>query len=187
MKSRFWLSLAQIGVLVLATSIGAVSENPKDMNFHGLINDYTPSTAGGWEIRGVWSLKVNADSGTADFSAALDMEHSDLGVPNGNLADPKARNAHTHHVSLTGGTITPIANGFRVTGAAIITGNGVFPPPFGSSSTVQIDLTGGNSVPFSNIQITFGGSAVGHFGAQPVNGVVHVRADSDDKGDSDER
>jgi hypothetical protein len=68
--------------------------------------------------------------------------------------------------------VTPLANGFQVTGAATITGNGNFPPPFGGSSTLQINITGGNSVAFSNIQLTLTGDAAAHFGSQPVNGVV---------------
>ena len=39
---------------------------------------------------------------------------------------------------------------------------------------MQIDITGGNTVAFSNIKLTFGGDAVAHFGAQPVNGVVRT-------------
>lgn len=102
------------------------------------------------------------------------MVRSDLGVTlnNGDLNDPKARNAHTHHVTLVDGVVTPLSNGFRVTGNAIITGNGMFPPPFGGNSTLQIDIIGGNSVPLSNIKLTFSGDAATHFGSQAVNGVV---------------
>ena len=59
-----------------------------------------------------------------------------------------------------------------VTGPATITGNGKFPPPFGTASTLQIDVVGGNSVAFSNVKFTFGGDAAKHFGTQPVNGVI---------------
>jgi hypothetical protein len=142
-----------------------------------LISDYTPqSVSGPWEVRGQWSLKVKGESGTADFTAAVAMVRSDLGVtlsaPGGSLNDPKARNAHTHHITLVDGTVTPITNGFRVIGKARITGNGIYPPPFGQSSTLQIDIIGGNSVAFSNIKLTFGGDAAAHFGSQPINGVV---------------
>jgi hypothetical protein len=171
MKSKaFWL-VAHIGVLVLAVSIGALAQTPTLMNFRGLINDYTPaSVSGPWEVRGQWSLKVKGDSGTADFSAALTMVRSDLGVTD--LNSPAARNAHTHHITVVDGTVTPLTNGFRVSGPATITGNGNYPPPFGGSSTLQIDIVGGNSVAYSNIKLTFGGDAAGHFGSQVVNGVV---------------
>jgi hypothetical protein len=176
MKNKgFWL--AQIAVIVLAASIGALAQTPTSVNLSGVINDYTPANvAGPWEVRGTWSLSVRA-TGTASFSAALTMEHSDQGVllsGGGDLNNPAARSAHTHHLTLVNGTVTPIAGGFRVTGPATITANGKFPPPFGASSTLQIDVIGGNSVAFSNIKITLSGDAAAHFGSQPVNGVVQI-------------
>jgi hypothetical protein len=174
MKSKGFWWMAQLGVL-LAMSIGALAQTPTQVKFSGLFNDYTPASVGGpWEVRGEWSLTVKGDSGKADFSAALTMARSDLGVTlnNGNLNTPASRNAHTHHLNLVDGTVTPLANGFRVTGPPTITGNGNYPPPFGANSTVQIDITGGNTVTFSNIKLTFAGDAAAHFGSQPVNGVV---------------
>ncbi|MCU1271738.1 MAG: hypothetical protein JWN74_3032 [Acidobacteriaceae bacterium] len=163
MRSKgFWL-VAQIGVL-LVISMGALAQAPTQAKLSGLFNDYTPATSGAWEVRGEWSLRVKGDSGTADFSAALTM----------GLSTPTARNAHTHHITLVDGVVTSLTNGFRVTGTATITGNGSYPPPFGGSSTVQIDITGGNTVAYSNIKLTFGGDAVAHFGPQPVNGVVRT-------------
>ena len=173
MKSRaFWL-VARIGVLVLAVSIGTLAQTPKHVKFSGLINDYTPASVGGpWEVRGEWSLKVQGEAGKADFSAVLTMVRSDYWVlAHGNPDDPTGRVPHTHHVSLVDGEVTPIPNGFRVSGPATITGNGS-PAPFGPSSTLQIDITGGSSIAFSNIKLTFGGDAAGHFGVQPLDGVV---------------
>ena len=174
MRSRWWL-VAQLLVVLLA-GFGAAAQNGTPQRLGGTISDYTPASGGGpWEVRGHWSLHMHGDSGTADFTAAVAMVHSDLGVTmssNPNLNDPKARNAHTHHISVLGGTVTLIPNGFRVSGPATVTANGAFPPPFGPSSTLQIDITGGNSVAFSNIALTFGGQAAGHFGANPINGVV---------------
>jgi hypothetical protein len=103
------------------------------------------------------------------------MERSDMGVMlsgGGNLNSAPACNAHTHHITLVDGTVTPILNGFRVSGPAMITGNGAFPAPFGPSSTLQIDITGGNSVIFSNIKVTFWGDAATHFGLNALGGVV---------------
>jgi hypothetical protein len=176
MKSKgFWWT-AQIGVLLMAISIGTLAQTPTQVRFRGTINDFTPASVGGpWEISGQWSLVVKGDSGKADFSAALTMVRSDLGVMlhgGGDLDSPAQRNAHTHHITLMDGTVTPLANGFRVSGTATITGNGSFPPPFGGSSTLQVDIVGGNNVPFSNIKLTFGGNATTHFGSQFVNGVV---------------
>jgi hypothetical protein len=176
MKSEGFWGAVQIGALVVAASIGGLAQTPRETHFRGTISDYTPQSVGGpWEVRGLWSLKVKGDSGTADFSAALTMVRSDMGVMlsgGGDLNSAKQRNAHTHHITLVDGTVTPLTNGFRVTGTATITGNGAFPPPFGPDSTVQIDITGGNSVTFSNIQLTMGGDAAMHFGTNPINGVV---------------
>jgi hypothetical protein len=174
-SKRFW-RLATIGVVVLAVGISALAQTSTPTNLRGVINDYTPAgSSGPWEVRGQWSLHVNGLSGMANFSAALTMVRSDLGVMvngGGDLNSPVERNAHTHHITVVNGTVTPLANGFRVSGTATITGNGNFPPPFGSSSTLQIDIVGGNTVAFSNIKLTFGGDAAGHFGTQAVNGVV---------------
>ncbi len=184
MKSKKCWKVAHIGVVVLALSIGALAQIPTHARFRGSFNDYTPANVGGpWEMGGEWSLTLKGESATAEFSAALTMVHSDLGVTNGDLNSPKARNAHTHHITLVDGTVTSLTNGFRVTGTAIVTANGNFPPPFGPSSTVQIDITGGNSVDFSNIQLTFMGDAIAHFGTQPINGVVRSSKQHEWRGD----
>lgn len=177
MKRRFWW-MAQIAALVLMVSFSALAQAPRQIKLSGLISDYTLLSGGGpWDVRGEWSLTLKGNSGKADFSAALAMVHSDLGVTlnNGSLDDPAARNPHTHHIALVNGTVTPLSNGFRVTGKAIITANGNFPPPFGGGSTLQIDVTGGNSVLPSNIKLFFGGDAAKHFGSQAVNGVVNFK------------
>jgi hypothetical protein len=172
MKRRSLCWMAGAGILVLAASAGAGSNPSVHGRFEGVISDHTPQDAlgGPWEIRGVWSLTVKGHSVRADFSAALAMELSDLGTPD--LNDPAARVAHTHHITLVNAAVTSLSNGFRVSGPATITGNGKYPPPFGGSSTVQVDVTGGNSVPFSNVALTFGGDAANHFGTQLVHGVV---------------
>lgn len=169
----WWLT--QIGIFVIALSIGALAQN--QMKYEGSIHDFTPASnvGGPWELSGEWSLHVNGDTGQADFSAALTMVRSDTGVlqnGGGNLDDPNGRHAHTHHISLVGATVTPLANGFQVTGAAKITGNGNFPPPFGPNSTLTVNIVGGNTVAASNIQLTFIGDAATHFGKQAINGVV---------------
>jgi hypothetical protein len=171
MNSKGFRWMAQIGVLVLAVSLSALAQNPQPVHFRGTINDFTPASVGGpWEMSGTWSLDLNGDSGEANFSAALTMVRSDLGVTDLNSA--KQRSAHTHHLTVVGGTVTPIANGFEVTVPITITANGNFPPPFGTPSTATIDITGGNTVALSNIKVTLAGAAATHFGSQPINGVV---------------
>jgi hypothetical protein len=172
-KAMWWIVCAC--TLVLVMSIGALAQAPVQVKLSGVINDYTPETivpfVGPWEIRGDWSLKVKGDSGKADFSAALTMVRSDYWVLTfgADPEDPSLRRPHTHHITLVDGDVTPITNGFRVTGMATITTNGS--PDF-SPSSLQIDITGGSLVVFSNIHVTFGSPASGHFGSQPLDGVV---------------
>jgi hypothetical protein len=185
-NKAFWWAVGILAVAALAGGSGVQAQVPKeDMRFSGTINDFTPANVpvtvtGPWEVRGHWSLIVKAN-GKAEFVAALTMARSDQGVlMNGtkDLDDPTDRNAHTHHITLVGAEVTAIPNattGFRVTGGVVtITANGNNPPPFGAVSTLQIDITGGNTVTFSNVAVTLGGDAAGHFGAAPMHGVVRV-------------
>ncbi len=194
MRNKGLLWLAQVVVIAMTLSGGARAQNPLPVKLTGTINDYNPTNLGSYEMRGTWSLKLKGESGTADFSAALNMEHSDLALING----VTTRNAHTHHIRVTGGTVTPLNNGFRVTGGAVVTGNGNFPPPYPGANTVpvnlQIDITGGTTtnpgtVAFSNIQLTFlknddgsTSAAQNHFGMQAINGVVKSVTPEDDRG-----
>lgn len=183
-------------ILVLALGVRAFAQAPIPEHLRGVINDYTPSkpipanpATGPWEVRGVWSLNFDDESNTASFSASLTMERSDEGVTlaaSGNFDNPLvSRHAHTHHITVNGAVTHPDPahpNSFRVTGPATITGNGNFPPPltdFGPDTTLQIDITGGNTVTFSNIAVTFIGDAATHFGSQPFHGVVRKAKDHD--------
>jgi hypothetical protein len=179
-----------IAVMVLAIGPGVWAQASRNIEFRGVINDFTPASApvnGPWEVRGPWSLVVNERSERADFSAALTMERSDQGAiqnapppaPGTNpLDNPALRSAHTHHITLQHGTITRITNGFQVTGPATITKDGVFPPPFGAVlPTLTITITGGQpdvrgDVVFSNITVDFGAPSDVHFGTNPLHGVV---------------
>ena len=192
MKSKaFGGTIRIITVMVLAVGAGALAQTPKHITFRGTINDFTPASgvSGPWEVRGHWSLMVKGESGKADFSAALTMERSDLGVMQsggGNLDNPVDRNAHTHHITLVDGEFSRTSTGYEWTGTATITANGAFPPPFGSDlPTLTIDITGGNSVPFSNITLLFGAPAAGHFGTAPLHGVVRTQDRDDGDGHSD--
>ena len=168
-------------VLALAVATGALAQDLPS-HFKGVINDFTPAKVmGPWEVRGPWSLDLEAEGSKANFSAALTMERSDAGVEqsgNGDLNDPKLRRAHTHHITLTNGVVSPISGGFQVSGAATITGNGNFPPDFGPTSSLVIQITGGNSVTYSNIAVTFEGDAAKHFGSNPIHGVVRRSKES---------
>ncbi len=195
MNSKFvGPALRMVVVLALAVDTGALAQTRSHMKLRGVINDFTPasvvSPGGPWEVRGPWSLAVRGKHGEAeckaDFSAALTMERSDLGVVQnggGDLNNPMGRMSHTHHITLTDGEVTIIPGGIEVTGPATVTANGAFPPPFGSElPTLTIDITGGtgeNSVPYSNITLVFGTPASHHFGAQPLHGVVRISKDEE--------
>jgi hypothetical protein len=186
MTARFrWIAL--VGLFVFAGVGGAHGQSPKDDHFNGLhltglINDFTTPAFGSWEVHGAWSLDVTGGPNAANFTAALTMERSDLFfglTPTANPNTLATRNAHTHHISVVNSTVTAIPGGFRVNGTAVetvVTGNGAGAsfetnPP---SSTVQINITGGSLVTFSNITLTFGGAAASHFGLNPLAGVVET-------------
>jgi hypothetical protein len=128
---------------------------------------------------------VDKRRGIATFSAAMNMETSDYGIAQNtvNKDDPTTRGAHTHHITMKDGVVTDnwasscpafspaVVGGFVVSGTATITGNGG-PAPFGNPSPLTICVLGGNDVTYSNVTLTFGLPASGHFGKQAVHGVV---------------
>lgn len=186
MKSNaFWRTVQIVAISVLAASSAALAQTPQPARFSGVINDYGPQTVkplGPWEMRGPWSLRIR-QSGAADFSAALTMEMSDYSQSPSTINVAGARGQHTHHIVLRGATVAPLSTGgFEVTGVVANTlitkdGSQVFP-----DSTVVIDVTGGANVAYSNITLTFQGSATGHFGGQAIHGVVRkVKAEDDDR------
>ncbi len=162
--------------LVLMLGTNALAQTPVQMRFTGTLNDYSPASVspiGPWSVAGDWSLVVMGDSGTANFNASLTMVRSDFWVTaHGNVDDPSGRTPHTHHITLTNGTVTVLSNGFRVSGSASITASGN-PAPFGSPSPVTIEITGGTARALTNIKVTFGSPASNHFGTQPIEGVVN--------------
>ncbi len=180
------------GIAIALSGVALVRTQAQDLrlvHFNGVISDYSPSTVSGgpYEIRGEWSLDVGR-TGTATFSADLNMETSDYGVTSATQVDPAnpaTRSPHTHHISVTNATVSydttvcPVNSppttgaGLVVTGAATTTGNGS-PAAFESkgSSTLQVCVTGGSQVDFSNMTLVYSGPATGHFGPQPIHGVI---------------
>jgi hypothetical protein len=156
--------VAMIAVIGLVVSIPGLAQSPPQTRAEGVIHHYTADLdgAGPWQIVGDWSLTLNTASGRVDFLTALSMVRS----------DNPARGAHTHHVSMTGGQVTNLANGHRISGTATITSNGSL-AGF-SGSPIDIEISGASAVPFANIKVTFGGPAAAHFGAEPVHGVVNA-------------
>jgi hypothetical protein len=188
--------IAITGLLSFLTLIGgpnAAAQEAVPVQFSGLLNDYSPSTVSGgpWEMHGQWTLSINAWSGVADFSA--DMTMSGYGKTSTGAVDPTqgGQSAHTHHIKLTNVTVTwnttgcpalspSTYGGFQLNGTvSLMTGNGSNAPFETSppSSTLQVCVSGGegnDSVPFSNVTLTFGSGspAIKHFGSQPIHGVV---------------
>jgi hypothetical protein len=164
-------------------------------------HDAKGNPSGPWVMHGEWHLELK-DSGLANFSAALTMEDSDywfvqnanrVTPPPPNPDTPGVRTPHTHHISMEGAQVTWLdssnmsqcptssyvpdtTTGFMITGPASVTGNGGFPPfaPTGQQSQLQVCITGGSQVEFSNITLVFGAPASGHFGSQPINGAVRA-------------
>ena len=201
-----------IAVLALSLPFGALAQAPRPEHFSGIISDYTPlistlSPTGPYEIRGHWSLHLKGRSDKADFSAYMTMELSDSGVvaAGGNLADPKSRGAHTHHIVMTDATVSsepadtstcptfsPANTAlFVVTGPAnFISGNGNAAPfeKLGPT-TLQVCISGGtdgtSEVQYSNMTLVMSGPAAAkHFGSQPIHGAVRFPRKSDE-GDGD--
>jgi hypothetical protein len=151
--------------------VGAQSQAPTKLT--GVINDYLESS-GGWHVNGEWSVHAKGASGKADFFLSLTMLRSDLWVllTGADPTNPALRGAHTHHVGLIDGTVTGTATGWRISGPAIITSNGA--AAGFSGSPIDVEITGGNALPSANFKLTFSGGATGHFGTQPLDGVVIV-------------
>jgi hypothetical protein len=200
---RFWFVAQIFAALILAAGTGALAWERTPEHFRGTISDYTPlnSTAkptGPYEMRGHWSLDLKPD-GKADFSAFMTMELSDYWVwfSNSDPSDPLIRGAHTHHIIMTDDTVTYGGTGcppdspttttrLQVNGTAtFITGNGNSAPFEKNGPTkLQVCITGGSDVTYSNMTLVMKGPANGHFGTQAIHGVVRFLhkedADKDD-------
>ena len=167
-------------LVIMALAVGghASAEGPARPRLSGTFNDYvwveTGAGAGAWHVTGEWTAQVRGKSGKGRFIASLLGVRSDLWVltTDADPANPALRTPHTHHVGLIDADVTLLPNGIRFTGIATITTNGSV-APF-SGAPVQIDITGGGLIRFSNIQLTFLGGAVEHFGPQPYDGVVVI-------------
>jgi hypothetical protein len=182
-SKTFWWLIGNTVVSITVLTTGLLAQTPLPTQFSGVINDFSPSTTvspmGPWEMRGPWSLTLNGASGTgasgtADFTATLTMELSDYTRNSSNVdvtSGTTSRMQHTHHIEIVGGAVTQNpTGGFQVSGPVSVTKDGS-PAPF-AASTLTVSITGGTTVGFSNITLTFAGGATGHFGSQMIHGVV---------------
>jgi hypothetical protein len=136
------------------------------------------------DLHSEWRGEVTT---VADFSA--DMTMSGYGTTAG-VADATkgGQNPHTHHIKLTNQTVTwnmdgcPVVSpattaGFQINGTVnLVTGNGSNAPfeTTPPSSTLQVCVTGGDEVSYSNVSLVFGAPATSHFGSQAIHGVVRT-------------
>lgn len=174
-RSKRVVAVSVLVMMALAVGAPALAQEGAAPRVAGTFNDHVwvemGSGAGAWQVSGEWTAQLNR-GGKADFIGSLLGVRSDLWVlqTNADPTNPSVRTPHTHHVGLLNADVTVIPNGIRLTGAAIITTNGSV-APF-SSSPVQVDITGGALIRFSNIKLTFLGHAVEHFGSQAYDGIV---------------
>jgi hypothetical protein len=200
MHSKAFSWVACTLVVMFALSVSAFAQEDGRTHFSGIISDFTPAhdatgkAVGPWEIHGEWHLKLERESGKADFSGVWTMENSDLWLminpnPPANPDVPATRTPHTHHVTMEDATVSydlsvcPSNNpatttGFVVSGMASILANGnVAPfqaPPSGALSPLQVCVTGGQGLELSNVTLVFSLPASKHFGSQPIHGVVRA-------------
>jgi hypothetical protein len=155
--------IVPVVAFVLALGVQGLAQSNSPFKIEGSINDFTDPTnaAGPWHITGDWTAELRGRSGHVDFVVGLAMVRSTGAA------------SHTHHVALYDATVTPIANGYRISGNAVIASNGTLAAFTGSH--LDVDITGGADVPLSNVKLTFGGAAVSHFGDLPIEGVVTPR------------
>lgn len=216
MKNKaFPWAIKTMAIVALAVAASVQAQAPIPEHLSGFLNDYTATTgvSGPWEMHGTWSLKLKGDSGKADFSAVMTMEHPDYWVlanpatptvppaapATPTVDNPGLRNPHTHHLTMTDAMVSndttnvcPVDSPtttvrFVVTGSADITGNGTAAPfqtkgGVTTLSTLQVCITGGTEVTYSNMTMTVakGAPATGHFGSLPIHGVVRLPHNSDD-------
>jgi hypothetical protein len=190
-------ALGMFPVLLLVSGTCALAEDFRPMHFSGLINDYSPGNVKGgpWEMHGQWAMELHPEwrTGiTADFFADMTMSGfltTSITNPDGTVVPGQTQagvGPHTHHIRLTKVNVTwdmtgcptlaPVTiAGFQVNGTvSLVTGNGsnALFEPTPPQSTLQVCVTGGSEVTYSNVTLTFAGPATSHFGPQAIHGVV---------------
>ena len=175
------LRSSAVALIVTTTVLMAPAASGQDASqthVTGILADHVwvdlGAGAGPWQVSGTWSARVSGISGKGEFVAAILGVRSDLWVLQTG-ADPQTspRMPHTHHVALPDATVTAIPGGIRLTGNAIMTTNGNVATDF-SGSPIVVDITGGNTVQWSNMKLTFLGQSTGHFGSHTYDGVVTI-------------
>jgi hypothetical protein len=199
-------------LLLLVSGTSALADERGPTHFSGVINDYTLSNVAGgpYEMHGQWSMDLHQQWGTTDFTADFSADMTMAAITTALVTDATPPNAtvsvhaqtgvgpHTHHIKLTNIMVTPgisgcpnyktnpSTTGFQVNGTvSLMTGNGTNAPfeTTPPSSTLQVCVTGGTEIAYSNVTLVFGGpptTAVSHFGTQAIHGVVRRASDDRD-------
>ena len=159
--------LAAIAAVTMALGTQGRAEAPLRTQYEGVINDYVQALGTTWLVSGEWSIKLTGSSGTGDFTASLSMFDT---------ASPAAV-AHTHHVVLSGADLvvaddwSTTSARFTLSGDGDVTGSGNLS---WADVPIEVAISGGNAVTYSNIRLRLGGGAEGHFGTVPLGGVVNA-------------
>ena len=187
-KTLLW-AVRFVFVLTMAAASVLLAQDTRPEHLRGVINDYAPIAGGttAWELHGPWSLTLNDEAGTANFSATLTMGLSVLGQSPANV-QAGSLSQHTHYITMKDATVTynptdcPAAAAgtpaytprIEINGTASVFANGSV-APFGQYSQLQVCIAGGTGAPdvqFSNITLVFQNPAARHFGPQPIHGLV---------------
>jgi hypothetical protein len=170
MHSRMHWRLASLAAIVVVLSAQSLAQPAAPKELSGTIHDYLVTNGERWHVSGEWSLQLKGDGGTGDFSAMF------IGVPRDNPPLFPNSAAHTHFVSVANAQITATQDetGKRtliVSGPGTFTGNGNLQASF-SGSHVEVRITGGNTIPYSNFGMTISAPASEHYGNETFHGVV---------------
>jgi hypothetical protein len=163
-KRTLWRT-AVLAALTVALSGQGLAQSPLQTKYEGNISDYVQALGTTWLVSGEWAIELKGKSGTGDFTASLAMFDT---------ANPAAV-AHTHHVTLADAAVTvsedwaETQTRFTLTGLGHVTGNG---NASYVDAPIEVTITGGNAVTYSNIRLKLGGSAEGHFGPAALGGTV---------------
>ena len=170
MNKRIHWCLASLAAIVVILGVEGLAQPAAPKELGGIIHDYLLTNGERWHVSGEWVLQLKADRSTGDFTAMF------IGVPRDSPPTNAGSAAHTHFVSIVDGdiTVTEDANGRKtltVIGAGTFTGNGNLQRAY-TGSRVEIRITGGDTIAYSNFGMTISAPASEHYGDETFHGLV---------------
>jgi hypothetical protein len=162
--------VVSLAAVVVALSGQGLAQTAAPKELSGTIHDYLVTNGERWQVSGEWSLQVKGDKRKGDFLAMF------IGVPRDNPPLFAVSRPHTHFVSIVDGNVavTQDENGnlrLTISGPGTFTGNGNAQTAF-AGSQVEVTITGGNTIPYSNFGMTISAPASGHYGDETFHGLV---------------